>query len=41
MRLAYDPVRVAGESPAGDGADEGLAVGEGGDEEGDEVREVR
>ena len=38
--LADDPVGVAGQSPAGDGADQGLGVREGGDEERDELRQV-
>ena len=38
--LGHDPVSIAGEGPAGDGPHQGLGVREGGDEEGDQVREV-
>ena len=41
MRLAHDPVSVAREGPAGDGADQGLLVGEAFNEEGDELGQVR
>ena len=41
MRLSHDPVGIAGEGPAGDGADKSLPVRERGNEEGDQLGQVR
>ena len=41
VRLLHHPVAIAGEGPAGDAADQRLLVRQAGDEEGDELGEVR